>query len=399
MEVTKFRKVTKILLMGSLFIIFLASMTYVYIRDPFGFRTMKLDKYKDILSWCNSNVTNEGLLIDCKALLLDISSGEDNESCFVAKVIAENQKLNTITICESGSTLAYTNEILSYKMLMPIDISFLYTKENVLNNYSLNNISITALNEGFVQNIINESIANLVTLDPSSTTIENSVDFCPSPDTLPDYVTDENKEKYAIFYSNNTMKKEKYFDKYLYGWDDSTIRILFACDSAEKMGYTDVCNKTKMQGLNLLVSDVPALTAVPSWDESVVNSEESSALLKEISLIYDSMFLKEQKNNLTNVALLKELISKINDINNISVNVFCSLNNIYTSLSKYEPSFQNDIDYIAESLSSQENQIPTPICSSLLRPSYIDKNGLVIFYIVKLEGITQACFNLSLITQ
>ena len=322
----------KLYLLLLFFCLILAAVTmviYLFVNNETQ-TTYSLDKYSDVSNWCD--ITNNGneLKVDCKALLLNISNN-DNNSCFDTQVIANDKELENLTVCENGDTLTYTNEVLGYKVLMPIDMVFTYTRESILNDYRFKNVSITKLDDSYVESIVNEDISNLVTIDPSSTTIKNSVDFCPRPEILPEYVTQENKDKYTEFFNNNIMPKEEYFDPYLYNWDDSTIRILFACDSAENMGYTDVCDKSKVQGLDLLSVNISTLTTVPDWNKTTMSTEDE-ALLKEISLIYDSMFLRQQKNNIATLDLLNDLVLVMNRTNQLNSNVFCSFYSLLTEI-------------------------------------------------------------------
>jgi hypothetical protein len=295
-----------------------------------GFTSYTVDKYSDVTDWCETNLKEGKLVSDCKALLINI----DSNSCFEVKVITKNKELKDFTVCEKNDTLTYTNDVLGYKKLMPVNMVFTYTKEGILGDYSFSNVSFGKADDTYIQSIVNEDIANLVTIDPSSTTIENSVDFCPRPETLPSYVTDANRTAYTEYFNKNIMAKEKYFDGYMYNWDDSTIRILFACDSAENMGYTDVCDKTKIQGKSQFPDDSVLITSTLTAKEDL-----DPSVLKEISLIYDNMFLMESMNNMISLNLLASLNNRINSAGNVNNEIICSITKIYDNLFFNDPKY------------------------------------------------------------
>jgi len=349
-----------------------------------------VNKYSDTVNWCNTNL-NEGILtVECKALLINI--GTDN--CFDVQIITKDKELKDLNVCESGDTLTYENEVLNYKILMPVDIVFTYSRANVLDSYTFMNVSFTKLDNSYVQEAVNEGITNLVSLSLESTTIENSGDFCPKPDTLPDYVTDTNRQAYTEFFNKNIMGKEKYIIKYMYNWDDSIIRLLFACDSSENMGYTEICDKRKVQGLEKLANDIPALTAIPNWDKTTMD-EKDEAILKEISLIYDSMFLRKQQNDIVNLARLGDLTNIINSNQDMNENVFCNLKSLYTILSKEKPFFARDENFIVEKVNDNYKKIHSSACFAILNPDHMDPNGLVILHAQNNNDITEGCINLS----
>lgn len=391
------RKIFIIITLTLLFVLSLAAGIYLLIKPNLFNKSYDVDKYPDTVDWCSTNLDLDTLNVDCKGLLLDIRNLEDGNSCFDVQILTKDKKLKDLTICEKKDSLTYTNELLGYKKLMPVDIIFSYTKERLLNNYSFSNVSLTKLDDTYVQNIVNEDIANLVTIDPASTTIQNSIDFCPNSDKLPNYVTETNKVAYTTFYNSNFMDYEKYTDEYLYNWDDSTIRIFFACNSAENMGYTDICDKTKINGLNFISSNnINHLNITPTWGQAMNDSDK--ALLKEISLIYDSMYLKTQQNSLTNLKLFNDLVNKINGKKEISEEVFCGIYPIYNALNKYNTQYGIDTKYILNSIEANYTKSNSSSCYEIIQNNEdIDKNGLFIrAQLFDNSTIHSACNNLKI---
>ena len=354
-------------------------------------KTFTYDKYSDVISLCNEDRTDSTKpIFNCKALLTNITTKDDGSSCFDIQIITPDSTLKTVSICEKGSTLSYTNEILSYKKLMPIDIKFTYSlaKSSIFKDeYTFSNVSFTKMDEIYIEGIINEDISNLVTLDPNNTTIKNSVDFCPNPSKLPDYVTDANKEKYTEFFNKNIMPKEEYLDSYLYSGDDSTIRILFACDSAENMGYTDICNFSKNSYSTELSDNIYT-------DFKLENTLESNELsiIKEISLIYDKEFLINENLQIplsSNFSLVTNVISTYIKANYHVIN---SLYKLYLA---------NELQYRStyNTLKNKLEEFDTYYYRNIIDTQVLDKDGLFIYnqYMTSTQifNIYDKCTNLN----
>lgn len=362
------RKKLILVILSALFLFFLAGGIYfLFVNNNTKVTTYTFNKYSDVSNWCD--ITNNGneLKVDCKALLLNISNN-DNNSCFDTQVITNDKELENLTVCENGDTLTYTNEVLGYKVLMPIDMVFTYTRESILNDYRFKNVSITKLDDSYVESIVNEDISNLVTIDPSSTTIKNSVDFCPRPEILPEYVTQENKDKYTEFFNNNIMPKEEYTNGYIYNLDDSVIRTLFASESAKNLKYNDLLNlHTNISTTLNLNSNLPN----PNFESSMDNS--TYMYIKRLSLFYDN-------SNFINAFITQDnsdIQSLLNEINtNVSVPevLFCSLYNVYKLLN--ETTYSN---YIQKSILNNLAKSKSIVCGEVIS-SEADHNGIYLKY-------------------
>ncbi len=347
----KFRKLNKkslLILFVLLFVILLGGGIYLYIKNVSESQTPKLDKYSDILNWCDSTKESSSLTTECRALLLDITSKEGTDTCFDLQIISKGEKLQNLKVCESANAYEYTNEILNYKKLMPINVIFTYSRGIKINNYSFNRLSLTKLDNTYVQDIINDDIAELVTTDMSATTIQNSVDFCPRSESLPSYITESNKSAYMEFINKNVLKKDVYTYPSLYNWDDETLNVLFACDSIDNMGYSGICDKTTVKGLKLLNLQHNPIRILPKWGREL--DEKDKILLKEISLIYDSMYLITSPNNIVSLALLNNLQNSLNSKPDLNEDVFCNMHLIYKALTDQQAVFEQNKDYIEQAV-------------------------------------------------
>ena len=65
-----------------------------------------------------------GKLVKLSVNLPEIKNDEDSNSCFDLMMITKDRELKDLTVCEDNSSITYTNEVLGYKKLMPLDISF-----------------------------------------------------------------------------------------------------------------------------------------------------------------------------------------------------------------------------------------------------------------------------------
>ena len=368
----------------------------------FLFRNFQLpkyfvDKYPELLEYCDTMEDANGLRVSCKALILDIKPNvSEGVPSLTSLIITKDEELNEYTIAEEEAKFAFTNDILQFKKLKPVIINIQYTKINPI-KYAVQDITFDDIPETYIQEIVNRDIEEIMGMDKSSTTILNSFDFCPRPEILPDYVTEKNKTEYSEFLSINMLDKDEYSNPYLYNWDDSTIRILFACDSAGNMEYTNVCDKNKLRGQDLLSNNIPRLTAIPNWNQKEMDNNDQS-LLKEISLIYDSMFLKYQHSNIVNLKLFKDLVNNINNQGSVNEEVFCSMYSIYVSLNKISQVWIIDKKYLYDTIISNIEKSRSISCNKIISESEnINEEGLFIKNaILNNTNIYSSCLNLNI---
>ena len=352
MQVVMSKKKYIILLFVMLILAATTAAIYLFVNPNKGkSNSYQVDKYSDVTSWCDTNQDGEKLAIDCKALLLNI----DANGCFEVQVITKEKELKNLTVCEKNDTLSYTNDILDYKKLMPVNVVFTYTKEGVLEYYSFGSVSFEKIDDTYIQNIVNENIVDLVSIDPSTTTIQNSVDFCPRPETLPSYVTETNKTKYTEYYYNSINKEETTQND----TDDNIIHTISACYS----NYIATSSCTNEQTLSEAIN--VTLTASPLWQDRLNGYD--FAILKEISSfstdISKSQGIPEQK--------MKNLFDEINVANVISEPAFCALYQVYKTIGD-----DSNQKYIETTVSNNYDKISSSLCSNILDKNRINNTGI-----------------------
>jgi len=355
-----------ILLLSFFFVLLLGTGVYFLIQTKSDSSPKyNVDKYENVTNWCDTSTNDNQLNIDCKALLLEIRIIDENHSCADIQVISKDNELKDISICESGDVISYSNDVLAYKKLMPIDITLTYVQGDILNSYNINDISIIKLEEAYIQNIVNEDIANLITVDPNTTTIQNSVDFCPNPEILPTYISEENKAKYTNFYNNNILTEKEYIDLYtdqfatafLENWTDPTIKILFGCESSMRLGYNTVC-KTAL-GNEYKETNLTTLPSIVSDWNSTTNSESDLINLKNLSLVSDGMLYKQPHANYDSTWIVEQLFQFISD-SGANQNTYCAGYKIYEEFAQYNTIGQ-----------TQLNQIRTLVTTNILTATHM----------------------------
>lgn len=351
------------------------------------------NRYSDALDWCDTTTEDDTLFVSCKALLYGITTSTDGASCFEMQVIVSNNKeLKDLTICESNDTLAYSNSVLSYKKLMPVEAVITYKQEGILGTYAFRSVAFSKIDEEYTQNIVNQDIAKLVAIDPSITTIQNSVDFCPSPKLLSDYISEENKIKYETFYNDNIMDPVSYETGSLYSLDDSEVRLLFTCDSMDAAEYLDA-NKCRPINIPLTTNILDSIKSSPSKPKLGEDlSEHEQYLLKEASLLYDST---EYVNFNNNSDVLNSLLLGMNSAGDLNEGTYCG---IYKLLKKMN--LKEFDSYIGEIEDIIYAEIPSsPFCQNTTSTSLVDRNGLYVrnsySYKEKNFEILNMCSNLK----
>jgi len=368
-----------IILLVLLFVLCLGAGIY-FILHPKDSTLYRVDKYQDLTNWCDANIENNTLNVSCNALLLGIRTPEENKSCVDLQIITREKELQDISICEDGSLLVYSNEVLNYKKLMPITIMLSYSRDNLLDDFVLINLSTEKMDESIMRNIVNEDIANLTTIDPSITTIQNSVDFCPRPETLPTYVTDANKTAYTEYFNKNILTEEQYIDLYttefqsvfFENWVDSRINIFLGCESSNRLGYSMICDTTlEKKYENATLSAIP--TFVSDWN-NITNTESDLISLKNLSLVSDGMLYKQPHANYTLPSIIEFLFQFITNANN-NQNVYCSGYKIYDFYLKYNTVAEAQLEQI-RSLVTNNLSSASSICLDILDKSLYSKEGL-----------------------
>lgn len=382
-----------IIILSIFFILLLGTGIYfVFVQKKNNTSISNVDKYSDITTWCDASTFEEILEINCAGLLLDIVSVDTENSCFEAVVITNGNELKNISICEKSGNLSYTNDVLNFKKLMPINMIFTYNKQGLSRNYTFSRVSITHLDNTYVQNTVNEDIANLVTIDPSSTTIENSVDFCPKPEILPEYITEENRSKYTQFYNTNKMDIADYENATLYKIEDSAIRTLLTCESKVIRSDISNCVDSTIPHAGEFIQAIELLPKTPVWENVI--SESDQILIKEISLLYDATDLVQFENYSPKI-----LSTVISNMDLTQEEIFCGTYKISEKIVNNTQVIDYKT-YVKEVLESNAQKIRSFICQSIIKDSeVIDNEGLYIS--IKLKNLEEdnfqiinRCFNL-----
>ncbi len=397
---------SKNLLLGILSVLFVCTTGLaIYMLATSTKHNKVIDKYSELLNWCNSQEQEQDLIINCQGLLLNIATSEEEENCFNTQIITNEKILKTISFCGLGENLQYSNEILSYKKLLPIDISLTYIGTDTPDSYILDKVSITTSSEDYFQNIVNEDIAELTTLNTSSTTIQNSVDFCPKPEVLPSYITEENKIKYTEYYSNNILTGEKYYELYteeykttfIENWTNPTINILFGCESSSRLGYEAVCRKALgSEYINLELSTLPSL--VQDWS-SLTISDSDLISLKNLSLVLDGALYQGDHSNYFLPKIVNELFQFLADAQNNQI-VYCNEYKIFELLAQNNQVASDQLNTMT-TLVDQNLPNASSFCTQILDDNFYDKKGLYLkaFFSTKNSTFTiyEKCNNLYLL--
>jgi hypothetical protein len=124
------------MLLVLLFILFAGTGVFLLTSKNNSLATLKVEKYSETIEWCDTELKDDTLSINCNALLVDIRINENKENCFDTQILTNNNGIKEFTICGDNQNLSYTNEILEYKKLKPITIQLLYKKTDIFNEYA-----------------------------------------------------------------------------------------------------------------------------------------------------------------------------------------------------------------------------------------------------------------------
>lgn len=326
-----------------------------------------VDKYPELIEYCDTEQSENSLKVSCKALMLDIKPNVHNGTpSLTSLVITNDEELKEYIITEKEEVFAWTNDVLQYKKLKPIVINLQYVKKNPI-QYSLQGITFENIPDTYIQEIVNRDIEEIMGMDRSSTTILNSFDFCPRPETLPDYVI--KKEEYAKYWGENILTKLQYDDITLYNLDDSTIRMLFVCDSR---------NKTrKLSNCATYQNNLEVTTTEPLSNFSLKTDIDDSdrLVIKEISTFYDNLYLNKFFVDINQNTVIPNIHSKIAD-RPVNTTLLCAY---YKTLKEIDPvTFEAPIKQIEEYIFKNIKDIKEPLCTRDLGQS-TNKNGLYLF--------------------
>jgi len=166
-----------VMLLVLLFIACLGTGIY-FLLQPKNSETISynVNRYEDLTNWCDTNTVDDKLNLDCKALLLEIRIIDTNNSCTDIQVITKENELKNISICEKNEEITFSNDVLGYKRLMPIDLALTYTKDNTTNKYSLETTTVSKLDDAYIQSIVIKDISSLISTTIDRTFTEKTVE-------------------------------------------------------------------------------------------------------------------------------------------------------------------------------------------------------------------------------
>jgi len=134
MKASAYKK--SIIILIVFFLLLLLGAIGIYFKDvirngiKYG-RWFSVDKYEELLDYCDYEVNDQGLKIKCKALLKEISVPKNNnEICYeylvYHKVYSENTK--KFLLCEDPQKIFYQNANKSIKSSLNLDLVLSFTK-------------------------------------------------------------------------------------------------------------------------------------------------------------------------------------------------------------------------------------------------------------------------------
>lgn len=407
-------------------ILFFAALISFGIYYFFYFRksnqsTYKVNKYPDTINWCKTSEKDNMLNIECNGLLLNIRTLEDSNICFDTQIITSNKEIKTLSICEKQNLFTYANEILGYNKLMPIKITLNYSLGGILNTYAFENISISKEDSSYIEGIINKDITSVIDLDKevkakspdnleSTTvsdssskyyigTIKNVFDFCPLPKSLPTFIT--SSQAYTSYYNANVLQPSIYADNSFNNPNTYGIKMLFMCNSANKLGYTNICNLSNFNSSNIpseTISKISVTSSNIAWGKELDALDTS--YLKQISLLYDNLYLKNNIDS-SNIKILTNLVYALNIKSNLNEITFCSMYKVYEALAKKDNSFAYDRDFIKNSVFTNFEKLTSATCGNIIKDMNFDSEGLYLkIYYANANrltdiGVYEKCNNLN----
>ncbi len=391
------KKIVLLSILLPIFMLLLCGGLYFLFKDKIPvLNTVKIEKYTEILDWCESSKSEEGLVINCPALLVDIRVGEENTSCFDIQILTKNNTIEDLSLCERTDKISYANEILQFKRLLPIDVEFSYSRPNLLSSYVFNTFDMTLMSDDQIKAFVNDDIAELVNMDITTTKIKNSVDFCPAPDKLPEYITETNKTSYTGFYEANKLEASEYENTYNYNLDDTVIRFLFSCDSKKIVNNLSGCTQTSYQ---LSEDAYTELRKTPnSIDFDMALNDNDRYNIKIASFLIDN---PDGIKISSSVSALITLLKELNGTPDVNEYLYCSA---YKVISKIEDSLAQEYSNVMlDNIEQSIHKTTSAICAGMVSSDDVDNIGLYLRIINSTKGddfqILNKCNILNLISQ
>ena len=80
-----------------------------------------VDRYPELIEYCDTEESENGLKVSCKALMLNMKPNVHNETpSLTSLIITNNKELKEYTLSEKSGVFVWTNDLLQYIRLKPL---------------------------------------------------------------------------------------------------------------------------------------------------------------------------------------------------------------------------------------------------------------------------------------
>lgn len=349
-----------------------------------------LDKHTDIVKLCDTEAGTG--VYKCNLLLQDLVPNVEGKTCFDVQVISYNTIVPT-RFCEEAQYLTLSNEIVQYKRFKPLIVTFTY-EYNKLTNILFEPISST-----YIQDLVNMDINEITQIEEENSVIANSFDFCPNPETLPEYV--QNVELYTSVYNERVLSEAEYnssktFDEKVLNETENTnpnITTFLACKSSKLRELNNLCgngDRNQKASVAKTLKGIFINDGEISWvNDSKYEKSDDYFIVGSLS---DRILLREgatSKDLISSTEDIKSYFSGREGIEDLTICTLLELSNVIGDESLIE--YFNSI--IIQNL---DKSIP-PLCFSY-ETEELDKDGMYIktlFSEQENKTIFNRCINLS----
>lgn len=360
-----------------------------------------LDKYTSLNEICEINNSQGNLQLTCKALLLNIRIADNSTTCFDIEAISDNKISESTAICEEEDTISYTNEILSYKKFMPVEIVLNYTKEGLSKKYKFANASVTKLSDEYSQDLIIKDLETLMTTDATTISVKNSIDFCPKVNTLAAWVSEADKTQYEAYYNQNTSTN--YDDTQVYDIETGKMNLFLTC--LTKIGKDKNTNcKYRNFSYDTQLTSRPA---TPIWAKSL--DEYDFAAISQLTYFYDNsnnivptyMPFSSTGGPSTEIKrqdVLDFIVKELATSQKNSEEEFCTT---YLLLKEITNNTSvNFVNSMKDIISNNIEKTTFPLCMETIDRNLYDRNGIYLHYSFSIKNdvlkTLNTCLNLDM---
>lgn len=382
-----------IIILGVLFLLFTSLGAYFLLNKTS--KTVKLDKYTELLNLCQSEIKDNQLELNCDALLVNLYKGDNETTCLNTLVISAEKTLTNLLICENTNSITYANEVINSKPLKPIQIQFIYKYTPPNAKYNLEYLNATPQDPIYIEKQITNSIRELTTSQ-----IKNAGNFCPSLDNLPEYIDENTKASYSEFLTQSISPIEILNDDTQYNAESSNIDLIYACDVGRDSCNSDIETTNAIQ--SILTTQTPIL---PLWNQEL--SDEDLFKVKQLVMLYDNVASVipqyapysggDTKPVETNSYILERFLTEMTMQSNIKEDIYCAMGKLLKKTNSESNTYLNEINSV---INTNITSISSPLCQDLIDRDKFDRDGLFLKYyfsnrVSSIFDIYGICINLS----